>query len=72
MRSINKIACQNKHNLAKETLIGMFYQNQKVLDFLNRADWEILSFDPVSREACISVKNKTGATIISLTAPVYY
>ena len=72
MYSFNKIACQNTQNLPRQTLIGMFSQNQKVLDFLEKSEWEIISYNHVNRQICISVKNKTGTTMISLTAPALF
>ena len=55
-----RIACQNTEPLSKGTLLAYLPPNSvkhNLLSNLSDGQWKILSFDPVTKEACVVIYN---------------
>ena len=55
-----RIACQNTEPLSKGTLLAYLPPNSvqyNLLYNLSDSQWKILSFDPVTKEACVIIYN---------------
>ena len=59
-------ACANVQRLTQDTFLAMLPADSKQKEFYSgmaKSEWEVLSFDPQKREACVKLLNKRGADV---------
>lgn len=79
MNQILKNACTSTNILSQAACKGIFELNTPIRNYLNNLDpdnWQILSYNTIKKEICISLDRvqkgkQNGTTIISLTVPNY-
>lgn len=74
-KRIFRRACYQPPNISKATLIASFNEGSGTREYLEGLDdenWDILSFDPETRDVCIVLSSTTGSRIhtMSFTLPV--
>lgn len=67
-----KSACSlPNYSLTKAGLLSFFSgtSTETILSNISDENWQILSFNPTTKEVCIQVSDRIGTRILSLTLP---
>lgn len=63
-------ACVNSHRLSKATFLAMIGEGSAAFyDGLDNDDWSIRSFNPTTREVCITLHTSPGDRVLSYVLP---
>jgi hypothetical protein len=71
-RRISYQACSSYERISKNTVKSMFEVGNKTriwLESLDKDQWHITGFDPVTRVVCFDLTNKIGLLHLALTLP---
>ncbi len=71
----HRTACTGNEQMAQATLLSLMQnsgQSASVLESLDPSEWSITSFDPFTREVCVTVHNRVGLRYLVFTIPFYF
>lgn len=61
-----KRACQNLQRLSQSSLLA-YIPSSNFLHDVDRSEWQVTSFDPQRREACVTITTDSGIRVVSYT-----
>lgn len=62
-------ACESTQRLTQDTFLAMLPDDSGQKEFYSgmaRSEWEVLSFNPQRREACVTLINERGVNVTTI------